>query len=173
MTAEIAARGFGMRVVVHSPAADPAALAAAGAQACASLDELMATADVVSLHRPSRPDTRHMINKAALARMKPTALLVNTARADLIDTDALIECLQQGRIAGAALDVFDTEPLPADHPLCALPNVVLTPHGAGSTDEALQQTAEQCAAQIIDVLQGRRPPHLVNAQVWEARRKLA
>ena len=173
MTAEIAARGFGMRVVVHSPAADPAALAAAGAQACASLDELMATADVISLHRPSRPDTRHMINKAALARMKPTALLVNTARADLIDTDALIECLQQGRIAGAALDVFDTEPLPADHPLCALPNVVLTPHSAGSTDEALQQTAEQCAAQIIDVLQGRRPPHLVNAQVWEARRKLA
>jgi D-3-phosphoglycerate dehydrogenase len=170
MTAEIAARGFGMRVLVHSPAADRSSMAAAGAQACDSLDELLARADVVSLHRPSRPDTRHLINLAALERMKPAAILVNTARADLIDTAALVEALKEGRIAGAGLDVFDQEPPLAGNTLHALPNVVLTPHSAGSTDEALRETAEQCASQIIEVLAGRRPPHLVNAQVWERRR---
>lgn len=173
MTAEIAAHGFGMRVLVHSPAADRSSMAAAGAQACDSLDELLAQADVVSLHRPSRPDTRHMINLAALERMKPAAILVNTARADLIDTTALVNALKEGRIAGAGLDVFDQEPPLADAPLHALPNVVLTPHSAGSTDEALRETAEQCASQIIEVLAGRRPSHLVNAQVWERRRLMA
>ena len=173
MTAEIAARGFGMRVLVHSPAAERSSMAATGAQACDSLDELLAQADVVSLHRPSRPDTRHMINLAALERMKPAAILVNTARADLIDTAALVEALKEGRIAGAGLDVFDQEPPLAGNALHALPNVVLTPHSAGSTDEALRETAEQCASQIIEVLAGRRPSHLVNGQVWERRRLMA
>ncbi|MBA2964450.1 MULTISPECIES: hydroxyacid dehydrogenase [Ramlibacter] len=170
MTAEIAGRGFGMQVVVHSPAADPAAITAAGARACASLHELLRTADVVSLHRPSRPDTRHLINAATLDVMKRSAILVNTARADLVDTAALAEALRRGGIAGAGIDVFDQEPVPAGQALLGLPNVVLTPHTAGSTDEALQETADQCADQIIEVLAGRRPPHLVNGAVWDARR---
>lgn len=111
-----------------------------------------------------------MIDAPALARMKPTAILVNTARADLIDTDALAVALRDRRIAGAALDVFEQEPLPAAHPLCRLDNALLTPHTAGSTDEALRAAAEQCADQIIEVLATRRPAHLVNPQVWEARR---
>jgi len=170
MTADIAAKGFGMRVLVHSPAADAATFAAHHAEAASSLDALLAASDVVSLHRPSRPDTRHMVNAAALARMKPTAILVNTARSDLIDTAALVEALAQGRIAGAGLDVFDQEPVPADAPLCALERLVMTPHTAGSTDEALRETAEQCAAQIIQVLAAERPPHLVNGAVWASRR---
>ncbi len=170
MTADIASRGFGMRVIVHSPSAAPEVIAAHGAVACATLDELLAAADVVSLHRPSRPDTRHLINVATLAAMRPGTILVNTARADLIDTAALVDALRQGRIAGAGIDVFDQEPVPAGHALLDLPNVVLTPHTAGSTDEALQQTAEQCADQIVDVLAGRQPPHLVNPAVWPARR---
>lgn len=169
LTADIASRGFGMQVIVHSPSASAEILHAHGVEACGSLDDLLAAADVVSLHRPSRPDTRHMINAAALARMKPTAILVNTARADLIDSDALAQALQAGRIAGAGIDVFDQEPVPAGHPLLALHNAVLTPHTAGSTDEALQQTADQCADQIIEVLAGRRPPHLVNGGVWDSR----
>ncbi|HSV81898.1 MAG TPA: hydroxyacid dehydrogenase [Ramlibacter sp.] len=173
MTADIARLGFGMQVVVHSPAAGADLIASHGAQACSSLDELLAAADVVSLHRPSRPDTRHLISTATLARMKHGAILVNTARADLVDTLALADALKDGRIAGAGIDVFDQEPVPPGHPLLGLPNVVLTPHTAGSTDEALQQTADQCAEQIIDVLAGRRPPHLVNAAVWDRRRQPA
>lgn len=173
MTAEIASRGFGMEVLVYSPAADQASIAKQGARACGSLQELLGAADVVSLHRPSRPDTRHLINAATLDAMKRTAILVNTARSDLIDTVALAEALTKGRIAGAGIDVFDQEPVPAGHPLLGLSNVVLTPHTAGSTDEALQETADQCADQIIAVLAGRRPPHLVNDAVWEARRQPA
>lgn len=170
LTAEIAAKGFGMKVVVHSPSADEQALAAYGASRCTSLEALLEQADVVSLHQPSRPDTRHMINAARLALMKPTAILVNTARADLIDTDALITALQSGRIAGAGLDVFDQEPVPNDAALLAMDNVVMTPHTAGSTDEALKATADQCAEQIIAVLAGQRPAHLVKPAVWERRR---
>lgn len=170
LTAAIALHGLGMRVIVYSPAVPAGEITAQGAQPCPALDELLAQADVVSLHRPSRADTRHMIDARALARMKPTAILVNTARADLIDTDALAAALRDRRIAGAALDVFEQEPLPAGHPLCGLDNALLTPHTAGSTDEALRAAAEQCAGQIIEVLAARRPAHLVNPQVWETRR---
>jgi len=170
LTAAIALHGLGMRVIVYSPAVPAGEITAQGAQACPTLDDLLAQADVVSLHRPSRADTRHMIDARALARMKPTAILVNTARADLIDTDALAAALRDRRIAGAALDVFEQEPLPAAHPLCGLDNALLTPHTAGSTDEALRAAAEQCADQIIEVLAARRPAHLVNPQVWETRR---
>jgi len=172
LTARIASSGFGMRVLVHSPAADDAAIREAGAERAQTLIELLARADVVSLHRPARPDTRHCIDAAALARMKRTAILVNTARADLVDTAALAGALRSGAIAGAGIDVFDTEPVPADSPLLGLENVVFTPHTAGATDEALKETAEQCADQIADVLAGRRPPHLAVPEVWDRRRAL-
>lgn len=170
LTAEIAAKGFGMKIVVHSPSADAQTLAAHGAHRCTTLEALLEQADIVSLHQPSRPDTRHMIDAARLALMKPTAILVNTARADLIDTAALIDALRHRGIAGAGLDVFDQEPVPHDAALLALDNVVMTPHTAGSTDEALKATADQCAEQIIAVLAGVRPAHLVKPAVWERRR---
>ncbi|MBC7779701.1 MAG: hydroxyacid dehydrogenase [Proteobacteria bacterium] len=173
IAAEIAGRGFGMRVLVFSPMALDDALAAAGAQRTGSLAQLLREADVVSLHRPARADTRHMIGAAELGMMKPGALLINTARADLVDTAALVRALDANHIAGAGLDVFDLEPLAPDSPLAALPDVILTPHTAGGTDEALEQTALQCAEQIIDVLAGRRPPCLVVPEVWERRRPVA
>jgi D-3-phosphoglycerate dehydrogenase len=171
LTAEIAARGLAMRVIVHSPSATSHDIVSAGAARVQTLDELLAASDVLSLHRPSRPDTRHMINAATLSRMKSNAILINTARADLIDTPALIHALRERHIAGAALDVFDDEPVPAGAPLSGLDNLILTPHVAGGTDEALKETAEQCADQIIAVLAGRRPPHLVVPEMWERRRQ--
>jgi D-3-phosphoglycerate dehydrogenase len=170
LTASIAAHGFGMRVLVYSPAADPATIEAQRAVPCSSLTSLLQQSDVVSLHRPSRDDTFHMIDANALSLMKPTAILVNTARAELVDTVALTEALRGGRLAGAGLDVFEQEPVPIDHPLRDLRNVVLTPHTGGSTDEALEVTALQCAEQIIEVLANRKPAYLVNPQVWDTRR---
>jgi D-3-phosphoglycerate dehydrogenase len=170
MTAAIAKHGFGMNLLVFSPNTSDAVLAAAGAARAPTLEALLAAADVVSLHRPLRPDTRNMIDAAALARMKPTAFLVNTARGELVDTAALAEALRAGTIAGAAQDVFKVEPAPADEPLLAAPNSVLAPHIGGVTEEAMRETALQCAEQILDVLAGRRPPHLVQPEVWERRR---
>ena len=170
MTAGIARHGFGMAILVHSPAAPDAALAEAGASRAESLHGLLAASDIVSLHRPLRPDTRHCIDAAALSVMKPTALLVNTARGDLVDAVALAAALRAGRIAGAALDVFGTEPPPPDDPLVNSENTILAPHVAGVTEQAMRETALQCAAQILDVLAGRRPPHLVQPELWDRRR---
>lgn len=171
ITAEIARLGFGMRVVVWSPNAPAADIAAAGYERVETLEALLAAADVLSLHRPARPDTRHMIDAGALAQMKPGAILVNTARGPLIDEDALAAALRAGQIAGAGLDVFDTEPLAADSPLCGLQNIVITPHVAGATEDALRATALDCAEKIVTVLDGTRPPHLVNPEVWDNRCK--
>lgn len=170
MTGAIARHGFGMRLLVFSPGAPDAALAEAGADRAPTLEALLEAADVVSLHRPLRPDTRHTIDAAALRRMKPTAFLVNTARGELVDTAALAAALHEGRIAGAAQDVFRVEPAPLDEPLVTAPNTVLAPHIGGVTEEAMRETAIQCADQVLDVLAGRRPPHLVQPEMWEQRR---
>ncbi|MEI2416492.1 hydroxyacid dehydrogenase [Orrella sp. JC864] len=162
--ARMAAGGLGMRVRVWSPSAPPGPID--GAQRAATLQELLEQADVVSLHRPLRPDTRHTLDARSLAWLRPHALVINTSRGGLIDEPALVQALQQGRLAGAGLDVFEQEPLPQDHALAGLPNVVLTPHLAGSTVEALRETALQCAQGIIDVLDGRRPENLRNPQCW-------
>ncbi|WP_372619206.1 hydroxyacid dehydrogenase [Falsiroseomonas sp.] len=171
MTGAIARHGFGMRLLVFSPGTPDQALAEAGAERARTLKALLEAADVVSLHRPLRPDTRHMIDATSLAWMKPTAYLVNTARGELVDTAALAEALRAGRIAGAAQDVFRIEPPGPDEPLLAAPNSVLAPHIAGVTEEAMRETALQCADQVLDVLAGRRPPHLARPEVWEHRRR--
>lgn len=122
-----------------------------------NLDHLLAAADVVSLHCPLTPATRHMIGTEQLRRMKPTAFLVNTARGGLIDEVALIEALRGGAIAGAGLDTFETEPPSVDHPLWTLPNLVATPHIAGASASAVRTMGVQAARHVIDVLHGEGP----------------
>lgn len=168
-TAEIARAGFGMRVLVHSPSADPADIVAAGFETAPDLDAALAQADVVSLHQRLNDRTRGMFGRERLAAMKPGAILVNTARGALIQTGPLIEAIEAGRLRGAATDVFDTEPPPPDHPLLSAAGVVLSPHIAGATEEALVRTAVQTARQVVDVIEGRRPPFLVDESVWENR----
>ena len=174
--ATIARLGFGMHVCVWSPSLDAgrrAALTADGIECVADLPTLLQRADVISLHRPARPDTVHMIDAAALALMKPSAILLNTSRGPLIDEHALAEALRSGRLFGAGLDVFEQEPPSTDSPLMTLPaqtNLVCAPHVGGSTQEALVSTVTMAVEQVIAVLRGDRPPHVVNPDVWAHRR---
>jgi D-3-phosphoglycerate dehydrogenase len=160
-TGRIARAGFGMMVCGHSPTADPARLRRLGIEPCATLHELLERSDAVSLHVPLRADTRGLIGRAELARMKPGAFLVNTARGALVDHQALVEALAQGRLGGAGLDVFRQEPVPPDDPLLALPTVILSPHIAGASDRAMEMTAFAVAAAILQAARGRRPRHVI------------
>jgi phosphoglycerate dehydrogenase-like enzyme len=136
-------------------------------------EKLLAESDVVSLHPRLNDGNIHMIDRAALAAMKPTACLINTARGELIEEPALIEALQAGRIANAALDVFEKEPLSADSPLRQMPNVMLSPHVAGQTHEALVRIAITAAQQMLDELAGKRPRYVYNPEVYEVRKARA
>jgi glyoxylate reductase len=128
------------------------------------VDELFATADVVTLHCPLTPETRKLVNAERLAHMKPTAILINTARGPCVDDEALADALERGQIAGAALDVFDGEP--RIHPrLLAAPRLALAPHLGSATTEARTQMAQLCADGVLAILSGKRPPNLVNREV--------
>lgn len=131
------------------------------------LETLFATSDFVSLNCPLTAETRHMVNKALLQRMKPDAVIVNAGRGALIDEQALLQALQEKWIRGAALDVFSSQPLAADHPFLKLDNVLLTPHVAGLTTESSQAMGIGTARQIIQLIAGERPDHLVNPEAWE------
>ena len=143
------AAGFGMEVVHSSRSSG------------LPLSELLERADVVSLHTPLTPDTQHLIDAGALARMKPTALLVNTARGGIVDQDALREALIEGRIGGAALDVTDPEPLPGDHPLLDAPNLLVVPHLGSATRRTRARMAEMAVENLLAALDGRPMPHPV------------
>ena len=144
----------GFRFIVADPALDQAAAEALGAESVPA-EALVARADVVSLHAPATPQTVHFINAERLARMKPGAVIVNTARGALVDAAALAEALAAGTIAGAALDVFETEPLPADLPLRNAPNLILTPHAAWYSDQAIARLQALVANDIAAHLAGR------------------
>lgn len=150
-------RGFDVKLLVYDPYLDPGDLSNRGARFCA-LQELLAASDIVSLHLPATDETRHMIDAAALSQMRPGALLINTARGSLVDSGALYQALKQGKIAGAALDVFETEPPPAGLPLFELDNFIGTPHVGGSTAEANLRTGVQAAQNLLDLLAGRPVP---------------
>ena len=124
------------------------------------LDELLRTSDIVSLHLRATPETRHFLSRPRLAMLKPGAILVNTARGALIDEAALVDCLREKKVACAGLDVFETEPLPAGHPLLGLPNVLLTPHAAGMTPEVIQNGLAM-AVENIENFQKGSPAHVV------------
>jgi len=158
------ARAFGMRLLARDPYGDPNAAAELGA-ALVPLADLLAESDYVSLHTPLTPETRHLIGAAELRAMKPTAVLINTARGPVVDEAALVEALASGGIAGAGLDVFEEEPLPADSPLCRLGNVVLTPHVASVSPEAMRRLREEVGQAAADVLRGRWPKYVANPGV--------
>jgi len=162
------ARGFGMDLVYFNRSAKPDYEAETGARKV-DLDELLEVSDVISLHTPLLPSTRHLIDRAALDRMKPGALLINTARGPVVDEAALVEALRDRRIAGAGLDVYEFEPKMVEG-LAELPNVVLAPHVGSATYEARAAMARMTAQAVIDVIAGRQPANLVNPQVWNNRR---
>jgi glyoxylate reductase len=155
------AQGFGMRVLVHSRSRiDDAQLEAV------SWPELLAKSDIVSLHVPLDANTRGMVDARALAQMKPDALLVNTARGPIVDTAALVEALQAGRLGGAALDVTDPEPLPPDHPLYACPHALVLPHIGSATSGTRRAMARLAATNLLAGLAGDPLPHCVNPAVY-------
>jgi len=158
------AAGLGLVVSAFDPRIDGAGIPA-GVTRAASLEELLAAADLVSVHVPLTAETRHLFGATAFAAMKPGALFVNTARGGLVDLAALEKALDSGRLSAAALDVTEPEPLPPDHPLLRRNDVVVTPHVAAATAEAKRRIFESAFAQVLDVLAGRRPAHLVNPEV--------
>ncbi|MDB4969086.1 MAG: D-glycerate dehydrogenase [Myxococcales bacterium] len=156
------ARGFGMRVVYTQRSAATAEVEAATGARRVALDELVATSDVVTLHAPATAETRHLMDAARIAQMKPRAVLVNTARGALVDEAALAAALDRGHLLGVGLDVFEDEP--RVHPaLAASPRAVLMPHLGSSTVGTRTAMAELAAQSIADVLAGRRPANVVSA----------
>ena len=133
-----------------------------------SLEEALSQGDFVSLHAALTPQNRGLIGEAQLRRMKPNAYLINTARGPLIDEFALTRALKEGWIAGAALDVFSTEPLPMDNPLRSAPNILLTPHLASFARETGEKVSDASAQAIIELMNGRRARWVVDGKVYDS-----
>ncbi len=160
------AAGFNLRLLANDVAPHPEAVIAGVKYV--SFDELLAESDFLSLHASLMPENRGLIGEEQLRRMKPTAYLINTARGALVDEDALVQALREGWIAGAALDVFCEEPLPAEHPLRFAPNVLLSPHQALFSIETGERISLASAQAILDLMNGRRPQHVLNPDVFKS-----
>lgn len=158
--------GFGMKVLAYD-VFESEELAAKFGIEYVSKDELLARSDFVSLHAPLNSGTHRMIGERELAIMRPGSYLINTARGDLIEEQALARALGSGHLAGAALDVYPTEPMPPTSPLLSAPNLILSTHMGGCTAEALINAAETGARNIISVLSNERPKFVVNPEVYE------
>lgn len=163
---EIASAGFRMRVLGHrrSAAAMPPGIAQA------ELDAIFAESDFIALTCPLTAETRGLVSAARIARMRPDAWLLNVARGPVVDGEALLEALRANRIGGAALDVYDVQPLAPDHPLRTLPNVLLTPHAAGLSGEAMVRMSVGAAEEVVRILAGGKPRSFINPEAWKASR---
>lgn len=159
------ATGFNMRLLAYDPA--PSSEAESLGVRFVSLNELLTQADFVSLHAALTPESRGLIGEAQLRRMKSTALLINAGRGALIDESALTRALHENWIAGAALDVFQEEPLPANHPFRSAPNLLLTPHQASFARDTGARVSETAVRAILDAMQGLRPRFVVNPEVFQ------
>jgi glyoxylate reductase len=157
--------GFDMRVIYYDPSEikqDPDVKATS-----VDFETLLEESDFISLHTPLTPDTHHLIDSEALSKMKPSAVLVNTSRGPVVDLDALYDALKSKRIFAAGLDVTDPEPLPADHPLLTLDNIVIVPHIASATKTARDKMAWLAAENLIAGLKGDHLPNCVNPHVYK------
>jgi D-3-phosphoglycerate dehydrogenase / 2-oxoglutarate reductase len=159
-------KAFGCRVLVSDPFLKGQASQGCGEE-FVSLDELLGTSDFVSLHASLNPTTAGMVDAVFLGKMKHGAFLINTARGELIDEDALHQALEKGGLRGAALDCFTKEPPAADHPLLRLPQVIVTPHTGSHTDEATNTMGWMSLRACLAVLRGERPPNIVNPEVYD------
>jgi len=159
-------RAFHMKVAVHDPLYHPARIAADGYEVARDLHAALARTDVVTLHCPLSPATRHLMDARAFAALKPGAILVNTARGPIVEEAALVAALESGRLMGAGLDVLEVEPARPGNPLLRLPNVVLSPHSAASTEEGTIRMSRQAAQNVLDALDGRPDPAMmVNPEI--------
>jgi D-3-phosphoglycerate dehydrogenase len=156
------AKAFGLKVLTHDPYVKPDVLAAAGVESV-SFDDLLARSDFISVHAPLMPQTRGLMNAAAFAKMKKGALLINTARGPLVDEAALVAALDSGHLGGAGLDVVTAEPLAGDSPLLGRDNVIVTPHTAFYSVEALEELQTKCASDVARVLSGEKAVYPISA----------
>jgi microcystin synthetase protein McyI len=158
---------FNMTVLAYDPYVSREKMQEFGATKVDKLDDMLPEVDFLSVHAPHTKETHHIISGPQLAKMKPTAYLINCARGPLVDEPALVEALRNKVIAGAALDVFEPEPSLDNNPLYQMSNVIVTPHLAGVTAEAVKRMAIGAAEQTLQVLKGERPPRLVNPEAWD------
>lgn len=161
--------GFGVRIIAHDPYANADRARALGVE-LVDLETLCRQSDYLSIHVPLVAETHHIMSAPQFALMKPTAIVVNVARGPVIDEPALIAALQEGRLAGAGLDVFETEPVGADHPLLGMDNVVLSSHAAWYSEDSEYEIRTKTAQNVVDVLQGREPTYLANPAVRDIAR---
>lgn len=153
-------QGFDVRLIAYDKFPNPAKAEALGVQLVES-DEVLRQSDIVSMHLPSLKETHHMMSDAQFGMMKESAYFVNTARGALVDEQALYRALQAGRIAGAAIDVYEREPVAADNPLLKLDNLLATPHTAAETEETYRRVGLATAQALLDVFEGRKPANLL------------
>ena len=154
--------GFDMHLLSYDPYVDETVMSAAGVRRAESFAELLAAADVLSLHLPLTPDTRHIMNEESFAQMKRGSVFVNASRGGLVDEAALLAALQSGQLMGAGLDVTDPEPAAPNNPLLNMENVLVTPHVASATPEGKTRMFVGALKGVVQVLKGERPEHLVN-----------
>jgi D-3-phosphoglycerate dehydrogenase len=157
------AKALGLKVVAYDPFAKAELFKDAGVESV-SFDQLLATSDFVSVHAPLMPETRGLMNAAAFGKMKKGAMIINTARGPLIDETALLAALDSGQVGGAALDVITTEPMPKDSPLLGRDNLILTPHTAFYSVEALNELQTKCASDVARVLSGEKAVYPIKAK---------
>jgi phosphoglycerate dehydrogenase-like enzyme len=162
-----------MRFIAHDPYVDPKVAGELGVR-LVDLETLFREADFLSVSCPLNDETRYIVNAERLALMKPTAYVINTARGPVVDERALVEALRSGQIAGAGLDVFESEPYPADHPINRLDNVLLTPHALCWTDQCFAGIGAADVAAVFEVMRGRVPRGIVNREIvdnsaWRAK----
>ena len=161
------ARGFDMRVLYYDPLCEDDPYAAEIGLHCVNYETLLRESDFISLHTPLNDETYHMINTETLSKMKPTAILINTARGPVVDSEALYQALKSGVIQAAALDVTDPEPIPADHPLLSLDNIVITPHIASASFDTRNKMVQMAIDNLLAGLRGERLPNCVNPSIYD------